>query len=49
MITSLLYLFLTLGLLAGVAWMVGHTLVILFAADTSESSPARHCDGPVAG
>ena len=49
MVTSLLYLFVALGLAAGVAWMVGYTLRILFATDVSESMPSRRFKDPVAG
>lgn len=49
MITSLLYILVTLGLIAGVVWMVGHTLSILLAEDSAESSPSRRFDDPVAG
>lgn len=47
MITSLIYLLALIGLIAGVVWMVGHTLAILFAADEADMTPARRHDDPV--
>jgi hypothetical protein len=49
MVTLLLYLFVALGLAAGVAWMVGHTFGILFATDVCESAPSRDFKDPVGG
>ena len=48
MLTLFLYYLITLCLAVGVAWMVGHTIKILFGADETESIPTRRIDGPLA-